>query len=62
MTAYESAQKIIRDTIVEFGGQATNIETIITDRIKAAGLKIEYRAATKPAAKATTKAATKPKE
>ena len=44
MSAYKQAEKIIDDTIAEFGGQAVGLATIITDRIKEAGLKIEHRA------------------
>lgn len=62
MTAYDTAQQIIRETIAEFGGQAAGIEMIITDRIKNAGLKIEHRATTKKTnPKVTAKATSNPK-
>lgn len=54
MSAYEKTKDVIRDTISEFGGQAHNIEEIIVDRIKEAGLKIEYRANAKPDSKPDT--------
>lgn len=55
MSAYKQTEDIIDRTIAEFGGQAIGLATIITDRIKEAGLKIEPRATARK--QATTKAA-----
>lgn len=55
MSAYEQTERIITDTINEFGAKAAGLPEIIVDRIKDSGLKIEHRAnATKKPAKPTS--------
>lgn len=51
---YDKTKQIIREAVLEFGGQAQGLDEIIVDRIKDSGLKIEQRAnAKKPAANTT---------